>query len=234
MICRMLRVDIECQRKLAVALKTCTLFVALQRLLVVAFARLRGIALGFLLDPLTIASDDDLVLARLVFLARLREVTRSHIGMATRTEFLAASLLTRLFALASTVTLLLAFVDTTLQHASADLTTTDLAEPAGLVLDDVLATHTRLSCQVRTLGAILFVSVTSMANLRVAAAFRSLAGETTRGWPSTTRKRGLQNGTSTIAADLVEDGIPARAARSLVTEFLTTMLRVAAFQLATA
>lgn len=154
--------------------------------------------------------------------------------MPTRVEFFAASLLTRLFALASAVTLLLASVYTTLQRTSTNLATTDLAEPARLVLNDIFAAHARLGRQVRTLGAVFFVSVTIVTNLRVAAAFWSLAGKTTWRGSSTTRKRGLQNGASTIATDLVKDSIPTRPARTLVTEFLAKVLRVAAFQLATA
>ena len=145
MVCFVLRIDVECQCKLAIALKTCTLFVALQRLLVVAIARLRGVALCLLLDPLTFARNDDLVLAWLLLLAGLREVARCHIRVSTSTQLLAAGLLARLFALASTMTLLLAFVGTTFQSTTAYLPTANLAKPTGLVLDDVFAAQARLS-----------------------------------------------------------------------------------------
>jgi hypothetical protein len=187
----MVRIDIECQCKLAIALKTCAFFIALQDSLVVAIARLRCVAFRLLLDPLTFARNDDLVLAWLLFLAGLREVARRHIRVSTGTQLFAAGLLAGLFALTTTVTLLLAFVDTTLQSTTTDLPTADLAEPARLILDDILATQTRLGCQERTLGAVLFVSMAGMAHLWMATALWSLAGETTRRRLSTTRERGL-------------------------------------------
>ena len=191
MVCVMLWIDIERQRKLAVALKTCAFLVALQSLLVVAFAGLGSVAFCLLLDSLALASNDDLVLARLVFLARLWKVTGCHVRMPTDTQFFAAGLLARFFTLATTVTLFLTLVNTTLQGATTDLATTDLAEPARLVLDDVFATQTWLCRQVRAFRTVLFVTVTVVANLRVATILWSFARKSARRRPSATGKRRL-------------------------------------------
>lgn len=93
-----------------------------------------------MLDPLAFTRDDDLVLAGLLLLARLWEMTSGHIGMPANTQLFAAGLFARLLTLPTTVTLLLALVGTTLQGATADLTASDLAEPTRLVLDDILST----------------------------------------------------------------------------------------------
>ena len=71
-----LRVDVEGKCEFAVALEARAFLVALEGFLGVAIAGFGGVALGLLLDPLALAGDDDLVLAGLVFFARLREVTR--------------------------------------------------------------------------------------------------------------------------------------------------------------
>lgn len=234
MICLMFWIDIKRQCKLTIALKTCAFLITLQSLLVVAFTEFGSVALSLLLDSLTLASDDDLVLARLVFFARLWEVTRCHVRMSTGAQFFATGLLAGLFTLATTVALLLAFVNATLQGAAADLATADFAEPARLILDDILATQTRLCRQVRAFGTVLFVTVTSMTNLRVTTALWPLAGESARRRSSTTRKRRLQHSAPATATDLVKDRISTSTARTFVAEFLTAMLRVAAFQLATA
>lgn len=75
MIGLMLGIHIKGQSQLVVSLQACTLFVTLQCLLGVAISVLRRRTLGFLLDPLTIARNENLVLAGFVFPADRREVT---------------------------------------------------------------------------------------------------------------------------------------------------------------
>lgn len=154
--------------------------------------------------------------------------------MTADTQPLAASLLARLLALTAAMTLLLTFVYAALQGTTADFAAANFAEPAGLILDDVLTTQAVFSCQVRTLGAVFFVAVTVVADLRVAAALRSLTREPTWRWPSTTGKWRLQHGPAAVAADFIEDCVSTSTARTFMTELLAAMLGVAAFQLTTA
>lgn len=60
--------------------------------------------------------------------------------MATNTKLFATRLLARLFAFPWAMTLLLAFMSTASERSSANLSTTDVIEPAGLVLENALAT----------------------------------------------------------------------------------------------
>lgn len=234
MIGLMLWIDIQRQCELAVALKTCALLIALQCLLAVAFAGPRGVTLRFLLDPLTLASNDDLVLTGPIFFARLREVAGCHVRMTTDTQFLAASLLAGLFAFTTAVALLLALVYAALQGTTTDLAAANFAEPTRLVLDNILAAQAGLGRQVRALWAVFLVTVTIVADLRVTAALWPLTRESAWRRPSTTRERRLQHSPAAIAADLVEDRISTSTARTFVTKLLAAVLWVAAFQLATA
>lgn len=234
MIGFVLWIDIECQSKLAIALETCTLLIALQRLLTVAFAGLRGVTLSFLFDPLTVAGNDDLVLTRPFFFAQLREVARCHVRMTTDTQFPAASLLAGFLALTTAVALLLALVNTALQCTTTDLAAANFTEPTRLIFDNVLAAQARLGRQVRALGAIFLVTVTVVTYLGVPAALRPPTRKAAWRRPSTTRKRRLQHSPTAIATDLVEDGISTSTTRTFVTELLAAMLWIAAFQLATA
>lgn len=154
--------------------------------------------------------------------------------MATNAQFLTAGLLARFLTLSATVTLLLALVDTAPQGSTTDFATSDFAEPAGLVLDDILTTQARFCCQIRTFGAVLFVTVTVMTDLRVAAALRSLARKSTQGRPGAAGEWRLQHSTATVTANLVKNCISTSPAWSFVAKFLAPMLRIAAFQLATA
>ena len=172
------------------------------------------------------------MLTRPVFFTWLREVAVRHVRVTADAQLLAASLLARFFALTATMTLLLALVYAAFQSTTADLTAADFAEPAGLVLNNILAAQAVLGGQVWALGAVFFVAVTIMTNLRVTAALWSLARETAWWWSSTTGKRRLQHCPTAIAADLVEDSVSAGAARTFVTELLAAMFGVAAFQLA--
>jgi hypothetical protein len=233
MVGLMLWIDVERQCKLAVTLKTSALLITLQSLLAVAFAGLGSITLRFLFYPLTLAGDDNFVLTRPILFAWLRKVAGRHVRVTADTQLLAASLLARFFALTATVTLLLAFVYTAFESTTADLAAANFAEPARLVLDNILAAQAVLGGQVWALGAVFFVAVTVVANLRVTAALWSLAREAAWRWSRTTGKRRLQYCPTAIAANLVEDGIPTSTARTFVTELLAAMFGVAAFQLAT-
>jgi len=65
-------INIEGQSQFAISLQACTLIVAFQRLLEIALATLGRIASRLLLDTLALASNKDLMLARLVLFARER------------------------------------------------------------------------------------------------------------------------------------------------------------------
>lgn len=66
--------------------------------------------------------------------------------MTTGTKFFATCLSAWLFALSGSMTLLLALVGTASERTSANLATAYLSQPTWLVLEDTLATQTRLGC----------------------------------------------------------------------------------------
>lgn len=85
-------IDVESQCKFPIALKTGTLVVALQALYRIALCEFGRATFNFLLDALTITSNEDLVLAWLVFFASERAMTLVLTGMRTALVF-ATSLL---------------------------------------------------------------------------------------------------------------------------------------------
>jgi hypothetical protein len=95
-----------------------------------------------LLDALAVASDEDFVLAGLVFLADARNVAFVLARMSTRL-LLAAVLLAALpgvFAFARFVACLAAVMVPALKSATADPTTAYILQPAGLILQLVFST----------------------------------------------------------------------------------------------
>jgi hypothetical protein len=139
MVALVLRIDLQGSSKLVVAFEARTLFVALQCLLSVPVPLLRRCAFGLLLDPLTIASNEDLVLTGLFFFAGRGEMTRRHAWMTAYTKLLATRLSAWLFTLSWAVTLLLTFMRTTSESFAAYISTTNIGKPAWLVLQNILA-----------------------------------------------------------------------------------------------
>jgi hypothetical protein len=88
---------------------------------------------------LALASDEDLVLTRLLFFAWNWRMASGHARMTANAELLAARLRAGLLAFSGAVALLLALVRTTSQTLPAHFATAHLGEPARLVLQDRLA-----------------------------------------------------------------------------------------------
>jgi hypothetical protein len=130
-----------------------------------------------LFDSLALASDKDLVLARLFFLASRRKVTSRHAWVTAYSELFPTCLLARLFTLAGTMALLLTLVSATPKSFSTNVSATDIRKPAWLVLQHVLATQTGLSSQKWAFRAAFFVSVAVVTHLRMTTVFGTLARE---------------------------------------------------------
>lgn len=75
--------------------------------------------------------------------------------------------------------LLLAFMSTTSERSSANLSATDVVEPTRLILEDILATQARFCRQVWAFGAIFIVTMTSVWHLRMATILGALTGKST-------------------------------------------------------
>lgn len=180
MIVLVLRVNVERKCQNAITLQSCTFFVALEHLFQITVAVTRSIALGFLLDSLAFAGNEDLVWAWLLFFARLREMAGCQARVATNTELFATCLSAGVFTFSRPVALLLAFVCPTFERTSADLTAAYLSQPTWLILQNTLATQTRLGCQKSALGAWLVVLMAAVVQLRMTAILGSLALEATR------------------------------------------------------
>lgn len=125
-IALVLGIHVQSKSQLVISLETRALLVALQDFLRVALTLPGGCTLRLVLDPLTLASDKDLVLARLFFFARVWEVAWSHTRMATGAELLATRLPTRFLALPGAMALLLTFVGAASKCLSTDVTATDV------------------------------------------------------------------------------------------------------------
>lgn len=140
MIILAIRVNVQCCGKDLISLQPSTFLVALQSLLKIAFAVLRSVAFRFLLDPLAFASNQNLVCAWLLFLARHGKMTLSHTWVTTCTQLLATSLCTRLFTLSWAMALLPATMQAATQLLPTDLGASHLVQMARLVLESVLST----------------------------------------------------------------------------------------------
>jgi hypothetical protein len=75
--------------------------------------------------------------------------------------------------------LLLALVCATLERTSADLATAYLSQPTWLILENTLATQTRLCRQKSALGTWLVILVATMVQLKMSTILGSLTLETT-------------------------------------------------------
>jgi hypothetical protein len=147
--------------------------------------------------------------------------------MTAHAELLTALLPAGLFALAWTMALLLALVGTAPECLAANVSTANIRKPTWLIFKYVLTAQARLGRQEGAFRAALFVSVTVVAHLWVAAIFGSLACKTTWRWLRAARKWRLQYSASTVATEFVEDGFPACSTGSLVAELLAAMFWVA-------
>jgi hypothetical protein len=178
-VCFLIDIERECQS--TVALQSGTLFVARQRLFEVTLAGLRCVASHLLLLSLTFASDEDLVGAGFVLLTSSGSVADGLVWMITGLLGLATGLLTRstpsVFTFAFSVTRLGAEVRAALKLPATDLSTADVLQPALLVLETLLATHTALFDKEGTSGTAFVVHVTIVLDLRVPASLGTIALE---------------------------------------------------------
>lgn len=134
---------------------------------------------------LTIAGNDDLVRAGLVFLAWIRRVayllTRMAAGLlGFPTRLLALAV--RILAFTRPVASLATDVGAAFELAATNFTAFDIFKPALLVFQRLLAADATLFYQKWTLWARFIVLVTIMSNLRVSAALWSLALVTAWRW----------------------------------------------------
>ena len=85
-----------------------------------------------------------------------------------------------ILAVARSMAILLARMGTAFQSFSTNLSTANICQPAGLILQRPLATETHLLGQKRTLRAVLLICMAVVLRLRMAARFGSFTGERTR------------------------------------------------------
>jgi hypothetical protein len=145
---------------------------------------------------------------------------------------LAAGLLTRstpsIFAITIPMARLGTEMRATLELSATDLSAAHVFQPALLVLETLLTTHTALLNKEGTSRASFVVHVTIVLNLRMAARLGTIALEAAWRRLSATGQRRCQNSTTTVAVDFVEDGLSTRAARTLVAKIFAEV--VAAFE----
>ena len=214
-------INVERQSKLPIALKLSTLVVAGQRFCAISFAVFRGTALHFLFLGLALTGDVYFILAWLVLFAREGGVTRMlDVWVAARLLWLTTRLLAWLpicvFALAGTMALSTACVNPASKLSAADLAASDISQPARLIFHSLLAAHTTLLHEERTLGARFVIQMAIVGDLRMTARLGSCAWIPARRRLGTAWQRRLQNSSSAVAAELVKDGLPARVACTLV------------------
>ena len=178
-MCFLINVESECQ--LAVAFQSGTLLVARQRLCEITLAGLGCVASHLLLLSLAFTGDEDLVGTSFVLFASSGSVADGFIWVATSLFGLAARLLARstpsIFALAIAVTRLGAEVRATLELSATNLSTADVLQPALLVLETLLATHTTLFDKEGTSRTALVVHVAIVLDLRMTACLGTVALE---------------------------------------------------------
>lgn len=104
------------------------------------------------------------------------------------------------------------------------MSTADVFQPTLLVLETLLATHAALLDQEGASWAILIVHVTVVLYLRMTASLGTSTLEATWWRLSTARQRWSQDGTATIATDLVKDCLATGSAGALVAEILADMV----------
>lgn len=174
-----LLVNVESKCKLSVSLKPCAFLIARQCFAIVAFASLGSSALHLLLLSLASTSDEDLTGTRLFFLAGIWSMAGSLIGMAANLLLLAARLRAldtmSILALSRTMARLAAEMGAAAEFLPANITTADISQPAGLVLQVLLATHTPLLTQEWAFWARVIVLMAIVGDLRMAASLWSLA-----------------------------------------------------------
>lgn len=116
---------------------------------------------------------------------------------------------------------LLARVRAALERFVANLTASNIHQPARLILHRPLAAQTHFLGQERTLRAIFVVCVTIVLCLGVAAGFGSFAGERTRWRLRPTGQWRVQDRSSAVTRDLFENRLPAGVARPLMADLRT-------------
>lgn len=137
------------------------------------------------------------------------------------------------FTFSRSVTRLLAEMDSAFESLFANLSTRDVLGPTGLVLEYLLAAHTFLLNEIWTLRAALLVAMAVMLGLRMTTRLRPLTLMRTWWWFSSARLWWVENSTSAITCDLLENGLSAASAWSSVAEILADVLWIAALKFAT-
>jgi hypothetical protein len=220
-------IDVKCYSQFAIPLQPSTLVVARERSGRVAIATLRRTTSHFLLLSLTLASDEHLASARLLLLAWIRSMARCLVRMTTNLLLLATRLLTHLtvgvLALAGAMTGFSAEVISTAELLSTNLAAANIDQPALLVFDHPLPTHTSPFDKKGTFGTAFAVKMTGVRYLRMAASLRTSAWLPTWWRSCSTRKWRHQNGLAAMAGDFFEDGLFARPTRAFVTKIIAVM-----------
>jgi hypothetical protein len=129
---------------------------------------------------LAIASNEDLALAWLLFLAGEGSVAHVLVWMTTHflgfATLLLAGLAIRIFALSRPVARFTTEVRSTTQLVATYVAATHILQPALLVLESLLPAHAPLLHKKGAFGTSLIVLVTVVRHLRVATCFRAFAG----------------------------------------------------------
>jgi len=227
-----LLIDIEREGQPTVTFQSGALFVARQRLRKVSVTGLGSITSHLLLLSLTFTSNEDLVGASLVLFTSSGSMADGLVWVLTSLFGLAAGLLTRstpsIFTIAITMTRLGTEMRATFELPAADLSAAHVFQPALLVLETLLATHTALFDKEGTSGTALVVHVTVVLDLRMSTCFGTIALEAAWRRLSATGQRRCQNGPTTVAVNFIENGLSTRAAGTLVAKIFAKV--VAAFE----
>lgn len=147
-------------------------------------------------------------------------------GVATQSLALSASLLTWLrcvFALAGSMAIFLAEMGATFKRLTTDLTTACIYEPTRHIFHHLLTTKTVLLSQEWTLRTSVGTGMAIMRRLRVTTRLWPLTRERARWWLSTAWLWRIQDGSSAITRNLLEDGFSTGIARALVAELWACM-----------
>ena len=185
MIVRMVRIDVQRERELPVALETRAFIIAFELLMLISFTRPRGKATGFCLHVLAVASDDQLTPARFFFLTGGGVVAALLAGVAARLLRIAARLLAFghcILTLTGTVARFAAKVRATPQPLAANLAADDLSAKTGLILERLALTEANLLHQIRAAGAGLLIAVTVVLNTWVTTGLGTLTREAAWRW----------------------------------------------------
>lgn len=158
-------------------------------------------------------------------------MTRFLAGMTTQGFRLPTRLLAGfqcILTVAWSMAVLFTSVRTTLECCTANAATSSVRQPAGLILQHLLATKTDFLRKIGTLRTGLIVRVAVMRRLRMSTSFRTFTRSRARGRLRATRQRRMQDRSTAVTRDLLEDRLPASIAWPFVADLRASV--ASAFQ----